>query len=216
MEGQGDWYLQMLLARVCLHYQRNGWRYRLIESLQSVCGRAEPPVALQRLATWDVPGLFYLHFDGLMEAAFKRARKTIRVLNRVDASLPAGEHTEPLLVNVLGTLSQGASLLLTDLDHEHVWERLPHASAEVLDLVHQMGRGLLFLGVSPRDFLVRRFTALLEKGETSMQGPSFFASRQATEVDALYWRRFNIEWLHEEPADVIEALTAALEAERAP
>ena len=83
----------------------------------------------------------------------------------------------------------------------------------MVDLVRQMGRSLLFLGVSPRDMLVRRLTCLLETGEASMQGPCFFVSREATEVDASYWKPFNVLWLHEEPVTVIEALTARMEAE---
>lgn len=213
MEAAGDWYLSLLLARVCQHYQREGRRYRLIESLQSACGRAEPPAPLALIASWNVPGVFYLHFDGLMEAALKRTRKMARVLNRVEQSQTGGEHTEPLLVNVLGTLDNAASLMLTEMDHEHVWERIPHASSDVVDLVRQMGRSFLFLGVSPRDMLVRRLSCLLETGEASMQGPCFFVSRDATEVDAAYWKPFNVLWIREEPATVIEALTERMGAE---
>jgi hypothetical protein len=99
------------------------------------------------------------------------------------------------------------------MDREQLWERMPRASTEVVDLVHQMGRSLIFLGASPRDPLVRRLTCLLETGEASMQGPCFFVSTEATEVDAAYWSSFNVHWIHEEPADVIEALTARREAE---
>ncbi|HEX5746311.1 MAG TPA: CHAT domain-containing protein [Archangium sp.] len=213
MEQARDWYLTLLLARICQHYQRNGRRYELIESLQTACEHAEPPECMRQLATWDVPGIFYLHFDGLMEEALQRARKLSRVLNRVEQSLP-GEHAEPLLVNVLGTLTQASSLALTETDRDHLlWERLSRASSEVVDLIHQMGRGLLFLGVSPRDSLARRLAGLLEVGEASMQGPCFFVSTEATQVDAAYWAPFNVQWIREEPAAVIEALTARLEEE---
>jgi hypothetical protein len=84
---------------------------------------------------------------------------------------------------------------------------------DVVDLVRQMGRSFLFLGVSPRDQLARRLSCLLETGEASMQGPCFFVSREATEVDTAYWRSFNVLWIREEPATVIEALTARMEAE---
>ncbi|EPX56875.1 hypothetical protein D187_007311 [Cystobacter fuscus DSM 2262] len=216
MERAHDWFLALLLARVCQHYQRNGQRYELIESIQTVCGHAEPPAPLQQIATWDVPGIFYLHFDGLMEEALKRARKLPRVLNRVEQSLP-GEHAEPLLLNVLGTLTHATSLVLSETDHEHLcWERLPHASLEVVDLIHQMGRGFLFLGVSPRAHLVRRLASLLEVGEASMQGPCFFVSAAATEVDAAYWKPFNVQWIHEEPAAVVEELTSRLEKQEEP
>ncbi|WNG27363.1 CHAT domain-containing protein [Cystobacter fuscus] len=216
MERAQDWLLSLLLARVCQHYQRNGQRYELIESIQTVCGHAEPPAPLQQIATWDVPGIFYLHFDGLMEEALKRARKRPRVLNRVEQSLP-GEHAEPPLINVLGTLTHATSLVLSETDHEHLlWERLPHASLEVVDLIHQMGRGFLFLGVSPRAPLVRRLASLLEVGEASMQGPCFFVSTEATEVDAAYWKPFNVQWIHEEPAAVVEVLTSRLEEREVP
>ncbi|MFY0577483.1 CHAT domain-containing protein [Cystobacter fuscus] len=172
MERAQDWLLTLLLARVCQHYQRNGQRYELIESIQTACGHAEPPAPLEQIATWDVPGIFYLHFDGLMEEALKRARKLPRVLNRVEQSLP-GEHAEPLLLNALGTLTQATSLVLSETDHEHLlWERLPHASLEVVDLIHQMGRGFLFLGVSPRSPLARRLASLLEVGEPRCRGPA--------------------------------------------
>lgn len=216
MERARDWFLSLLLERVCQHYQHHGQRYELIESLQTACGHAEPPAPLQEIATWDVPGIFYLHFDGLMEEALKRARKLPRVLNRVEQSLP-GEHAAPLLLNVVGTLTQATSLVLSETDHEHLlWERLPRASSEVVDLIHQMGRGFLFLGVSPRDPLARRLASLLEVGEASMQGPCFFASTEASDVDAAYWKPFNVHWIREEPAAVIEALTSRLEPEDAP
>jgi len=212
MEKAGEWYRALLLARVCQLYQRNGQRYRLISSLQATCARADPPLPLQQLATWDVPGFIYLHFDGLMEEALKRARKQPRVINRVEMPQP-GEYAEPLLLNLLGTLTQATSLQLTEMDRDQLWERLPRASTEVVDLVHQMGRSLVFLGASPRDPLVRRLTWLLETGAASMQGPCFFVSTEATEVDAAYWSPFNVQWIHEEPAAVIEALTARREAE---
>lgn len=215
MERTRDWYLTLLLARICQHYQSNGQRYELIESLQTACGHAEPPGAMQQLAAWQVPGIFYLHFDGLMEEALKRAHKLPRVLNAVEQSLP-GEHAEPLLLNVLGTLTQATSLVLTETDHEHLlWNRLPRASSEVVDVIHQMGRGLLFLGLSPRAALARRFAHLLEVGESSMQGPCFFVSTEATAVDAAYWKPFNVHWIHEDPAEVIDALTSRLESETA-
>lgn len=214
LEQAQDWYLTLLLARICQHYQRQVQRYELIESLQTACGHAEPPGPMQQLATWTVPGIFYLYFDGLMEEALKRARKLPRVLNRVEESLP-GEHAEPLLLNVLGTLTHAPSLVLTEADRDHLlWERLSHVSSEVVDLIHQMGRSLLFLGVSPRDPLARRLAGLLEVGEASMQGPCFFVSTESTEVDAAYWAPFNVHWIHEEPAAVIEALTSRLEEEK--
>ncbi len=215
MEKAGEWYRALLLARICQHYQRGGRRYRLIESLQAICARADPPLPLLQLATWKVPGIFYLHFDGLMEEALKRARRRPRVLNRVDLSRP-GEYAELLLVNPLGTLTHATSLLLTEADRDQLWDRLPHASTEVVDLVHQMGRSLVFLGVSPRDPLVRRLTCLIETGAASMQGPCFFVSTEASEVDAAYWNSFNVHWIHEEPAAVIEALTSRQEGEGAP
>lgn len=216
LERARDWYLSLLLARICQHYQSSGQRYELIESLQDACGHAEPPGPMQQLATWRVPGIFYLHFDGLMEEALKRAHRLPRVLNAVEQSLP-GEHAEPLLLNVLGTLTQATSLVLTEIDHEHLlWNRLPRASSEVVDVIHQMGRSFLFLGVSPRDGIARRLAHLLEVGEASMQGPCFFVSTEATGVDAAYWKPFNVHWVHEEPAAVIDALTARLEAGAAP
>jgi hypothetical protein len=151
-----------------------------------------------------------------MEEALKRAHRQPRVLNAVEQSLP-GEHAEPLLVNVLGTLTQATSLVLTEIDHEHLlWNRLPRASSEVVDVIHQMGRSFLFLGVSPRDAFARRLAHLLEVGDASMQGPCFFVSTEATGVDAAYWKPFNVQWIHEDPAEVVEALTAKLEAEAAP
>ncbi len=209
-----DWYLISLLARVCQHYQSNNQRYELIESLQTAFEHAEPPGPMQQLVTWNVPGIFYLHFDGLMEEALMGAHKLPRVLNQVEQSLP-GEHAEPLLLNVLGTLSHATSLVLTEADRDRlIWDRLPRVSSEVVDLIHQMGRGFLFLGVSPRDVLARRLAHLLEVGESSMQGPSFFVSTEFTEVDAAYWAPFKVHWIHEEPAAVIEALTSRLEEEQ--
>lgn len=212
MEKVGEWYRALLLARVCQHYQSHGQRYRLISSLQAICARADPPLPLLQLATWNTPGLIYLHFDGLMEEALKRARRKPRVINRVELPQP-GEYADPLLVNLLGTLTHASSLRLTETDRDELLDRLAHPCTEVVDLVHQMGRSLVFFGASPRDPLVRRLSGLIETGAASMQGPCFFVSTEATEVDAAYWSPFNVQWIHEEPAAVIEALTVLLEAE---
>jgi hypothetical protein len=209
MEKAGEWLISLLLARVCQYYQRDGLRFRLINSLLDIYKKAAPPPSLLRIAQWEMPGIFYTHVDGLMEEALKRAHKLPKVINLVQAP-QSGARATPLLVNVRGSLGHSQSLVLTESDHDRLLERLANPSMDLVELVRQTGRSLLFLGASPRDPVIRRLTGLLETGEATTQGPCFFVSPEATEVDRAYWRNFNVEWIREEPAAVIESLTVRL------
>lgn len=214
MEHEGhseDWLLPLLLARVCEHYQQGNRRYLLVQWLEKACKGTEPPVALQQIATWNVPGIFYLHFDGMMEEALKRAQRTPQVINHLDHP-QAGVLARPVLVNVVGTLSDEKSLKLSEGDLESLWwEAVPHASAEVQKLTQISGQSLLFLGVSPRDLLVRRLNPLLQGNLGNLRGPCYFVTRDASPVDEAYWKSFGVNWIREEPSAVIEELTRRAE-----
>ena len=67
-------------------------------------------------------------------------------------------------------------------------------SSHVADLARKtVGRSLLYLGVSPRDLLIRRLTRAL-RGNGRNQGPMFFVRPEQSVEDA-YWDDYNVQWL---------------------
>jgi hypothetical protein len=85
----------------------------------------------------------------------------------------------------------------------------------VAGLIHLgLGRSILFLGVSPRDALLRRLVdRLLPEGPSRTQGPIFFVCPGHSKVDEAYWRRYGVEWIDESPDVVVRALRAQVKGE---
>jgi hypothetical protein len=106
----------------------------------------------------------------------------------------AGLHDETLVVHVRGVYSEEDSLVLTERDHELLLDRMMCLSSQVTDLTRKsVGRSLLYVGVSPRDPLIRRLTRAL-RGNGRNQGRMYFVSPDQLEGDA-YWDDYNVKWL---------------------
>jgi hypothetical protein len=128
-----------------------------------------------------------------MTEALTGAHKNFRALQSVDQKA-AGYRDETLVVHIRGIYSESDSLVLTERDHELLLDRMLSLSSHVADLARKtVGRSLLFLGVSPRDQLVRRLTRAL-RGNGRNQGPMFFVSSDQVVEDA-YWDEYNVRWL---------------------
>jgi hypothetical protein len=71
------------------------------------------------------------------------------------------------------------------------------------------GRSILFVGVHPRDVLVRRFVRALMGDETRrrLQGKSYFVSADHSPVDDAYWAQYKVSWVEAGVLDFIEAAT---------
>jgi len=98
----GEWIHTLLLQWVCQYYESKCRRFQLIRAIQEIYRNAQPPPLLTAIAAWNVPGIFYCQFDGLMEASV--AGKEILIVNDVGQKLEIKLNT-PLLINVRGSLS---------------------------------------------------------------------------------------------------------------
>lgn len=207
-ESAGVW----LLPAVCQHYERKKERWKLLTAVQRAYKDFPPPPAICQIASWEVPGVICAYFDGLMTEALNGAHKNFRALQSVDQKA-AGYRDETLVVHVRGVYSESDSLVLTERDHELLLDRMMNLSSHVADLARKtVGRSLLFLGVSPRDVLVRRLTRAL-RGNGRNQGPMFFVSPDRIVEDA-YWDEYNVRWLPMSLDAFLEAI-AQSEAEAA-
>jgi hypothetical protein len=207
----GDWMDLLLLQWICQHYVATHQQeyFRLIQFIQSTYAQAKPPACLGQIAEWNVPGIFCLYFDGLLAQAFAEANRPTRSVNAPDEAATIGGDL-PLLVHVRGTHKFIDSLVLTEQDHDELWDRLGRMSQAVTDLVRgYYGRSLLFLGASPRDPLVKRLAAkLLEQVPHKKRGPMYFVCAKGEQQDP-YWDAFSVTWIEGELTEVISALTTA-------
>lgn len=211
-ETAGDGFVIGIMARVFQHYQRVNGRPDLIKKLRKVCQRDTVPEAIARIAAWTAPGYIYSHFDGLLEEALERSGKRPRSVNTFGKDVAA--KANPLLLNLRGTFRE--AVVLTERDHESRMEELAKADPDVVDLLAgEQDRAVLFIGVSPRDPIVRRICSKhLERTEGTMQGPRFFVIPQPSPPDEAYWQTFDIHWITADPLDVVETLSAAGERNR--
>ena len=131
-------------------------------------------------------------------------KKPVRVVNSIDAQVPPGN--ESLLVHVRGTYKRADSLVLTERDHDRLWDRIGRMTPEISWLIRgHMGHSLLLLGVSPRDPLVRRLITRLLDQATRNRGPIFFLCRPGEKGDP-YWEEYSVVWIEGD----LEALTSAI------
>lgn len=201
-----------MLQRVCQHVQ---WKCReepftLVSAIRDAYSEARPPVTFRAFAQWNIPGLVYTFFDGMMAQALKGHE--YRVVNRISQAVPVTGDM-PLLVNLRGTVDDAATLVLTEEDHDRlVWDDLVNLSPTVADLVTAgLGRSLMIAGASPRDPLVRRLiNRLMPSGPSRMQGPIFFISEVHSQVDEAYWQRYNVVWVQAAPHAMVQAVTHAV------
>ncbi len=204
----GEWLHSMLFQCVCQHYQYVHRRFKLVRSIQKAYERTAIPQSLRNIASWNVPGIIYTYFDGLMEEALRQQDKSMRTLVNLTEEIDTNADI-PLLVLLRGSIAYINSLILTEDDHDRLWHDLGHMSSPIISLTREApGRSLLLIGVSPRDPIIRRLcTQLLDSGPTRNQGPTFFVCRDHTDADQAYWEKFDVYWIKEELNDFIWALS---------
>jgi len=212
-ERSGGWVGALLLPLVCQHYVSTRRRYQLVRAIERAYQEALPPSAFLSVASWRVPGFFCSHFDGLLEDALEKHGRGARSLSATDAGATVDDD-DLLVINLRGTLSDPESLVLTEEEHDLLYDRLATLPPAIVHLAHgkkKIGRTLLFLGVSPRDPIVRRLAGRLLGPEMSKnRGTAFFACRHRDAVEEAYWERFEgLEWIEAETEALLEALDAA-------
>jgi hypothetical protein len=94
-----------------------------------------------------------------------------------------------------------------------LWETLARLPSRVVELARgKAGRSVLFMGVSPRDPLVRRLSLqLLETGKNRLQGPTFFVCANHTPVDDAYWDKYDVNWIPLTCNEVVRSVAQRLE-----
>jgi hypothetical protein len=214
---QGNtWLSDQLLQWVCAHRARNQRRGELIGVIQSTYEHALVPELMQAVAGWNLPALFYTFFDGLLERAceatggapawqvFNRVPNRIKSLDEHTASAPG------ILVLVRGTVREDGSLVLTEEDHEQLWNQIPRIDRKLDAEVKRANRCVLFLGTDPRDPLIHRLAQqILDSGQNRKQGPTYFVCPAHTATDEVYWSKYRVEWIHKDLEAVIPQLSGA-------
>jgi len=123
--------------------------------------------------------MFYTYFDGFLEGAVTRSESLLnRVIYDVRKSLegivPAAS-TQRYLVLLRGSHTKTESLVLTEDDYEDLNEQVAKISPELAATDPGDGRTLLFIGVHPRDPLVRLLKpAPARDRETAETRPAIF------------------------------------------
>jgi hypothetical protein len=143
-----------------------------------------------------------------MLTALNERGKSLRVLNRVDDQVPLDEE-HPLLLNLRGSVADPDSLVLTEEEHDALWDRMMNLSPAVSNLLQkENGRTLLLCGVSPRDATIRRFLRrLLPRGPLRTQGGIFWVRPKRVMGDDGYWaKQYGVEWIDEALNPFLEGL----------
>lgn len=216
VEKENPWLAGLLLAMVCQHFVRGGQRFRrfeLIRLLQEAYEQSQRdvPALLLDLAGWPVPGIVCTYFDGLIDDALAREDKTPRSLTVSSAADEPGG--DLVVVHLRGKPTEPDSLVLTEEENEQLSDRLTSLPAALIHLLHdRVGRSLLFLGVSPRDPVVRRLGRQLLGGAGSQnRGPAFFVCRRRDAVEEAYWRPVEgLVWVEADPGELVRSLSALL------
>ncbi|GMV03906.1 MAG: hypothetical protein AMXMBFR53_01880 [Gemmatimonadota bacterium] len=205
------WAAESLLQRVCQHCAHlHRGVFKIVQAIEEAYRPTKPPSAFAALARWRVPGMVYTFFDGLLAQAIQEQSRAFRVINSLTDPVQTDDR-HPLLVHLKGCIADTSSLVLTEQEHERLWDRMDHLSGAVAGLAtRRPGRSLVFVGVNPRDPVVRRFLRVLMGDETRrrLQGPSFFVAPHHSDVDQAYWDQYNTTWIDANPLDFIEAATA--------
>jgi hypothetical protein len=207
-----SWLIGSVLPAVCQHYQHRRRRLGLIQAIQQIYQKATPRAPQLAVAEWDAPGIIYTHFDGMMEEAFKAARRTVRLMPSLDHQID-GSDAEGLLVHLRGTVKDERSLVLTEEDHDTLWQLLSSLPSRIVELTRgKAGRSVLFMGVSPRDPLVRRLSLqLLETGKNRLQGPTYFVCADHTAVDDAYWEKYDVNWIPMGCEELVASIAQSLQ-----
>lgn len=191
-----DWINDLLLPWVCQHYQKVKRRYALIGSIEEAYNGVDPPAIFRLLTRLGIPGIVYTHFDGLIEKAFLERNTPVQTIAAVDQRFES-DSGGTILLCPKGLIRLKDSLVLTEEDNERLYDRITQLSPVLRDRMRgQVGRSAVFVGVSPRDQLVRRIAGqLLEAGDSRTQGPTFFVSGYQSTGDDAYWGKYDVRWI---------------------
>lgn len=205
-----------LFQRVCQFFLqqktppgRKPTRVPLTSAVAKAYESATTPAWLADLAAWRPPAVVCTHFDGFASQVLSATHASTTGVTTED--LPA-VLTRPLVVNVRGTVKVTKSLVLTEEEHDRLWDAIQDLNGLVEELVQTDARSLLCIGVSPRDPWVKHLVRKLAPDQGENVGPIFFASDGLTDVDRACWTASfpTTVWVPGKPWQIVSALTAAI------
>lgn len=205
------WLCDTVLQRVCEYYiseETEIERIDLTEQIRDIFAGLDPPRAFASLTRWSAPGAICTYFDGLLVEAFERKRQRPLIVSSTDQ--PAEEMEDAFkIVHVCGLPTDPESLVLTETDHDQLFDRLEQPGGSLTGLINsRFGHSILLLGVSPRDPLVRRLCSILLRADRGRRVvPIYFAAPNPDVTDQLFWRQFNVTWIDADTDELVDALT---------
>jgi hypothetical protein len=200
------------LQSVCQHYDLPNSRYKLLETIYLAYQGVQAPPGVEAIAALDVPGLICTYFDGLIEDALVARRTRFRSILGLTTAVPMSASDDTVVVHLRGSVKQPQTLVLSEADHETLLDGIREMCSDITDLTRKtIGRSLLYVGLHPRDLLVRKLTLALrgapEMQSRTAQGPLFFAYAGDTAPYESYWSRYNVTWLRMSTEDLVSALS---------
>ena len=211
----GPWIDSLLFQWVCQHFRsQKRIRFKLFNTIQQSFCTHKPTPLFRALAAWNTPGYICTYFDGLLQQALQETLRPVQVINSLRSKV-APEPGVTLLVHLRGHWSDPNSLVLTEEQHNDLFDCLVELPTCLAKLVRgSNGRSPLFLGLDPRDPLVRRLVSkLIPEQHRATVGPVYFACVDPSDDDKAYWSDFETEWLDAPLGDLMTAINTALRLE---
>lgn len=212
-ERAGEWLSGQFLQWVCQHREaQNETRSELVEFVQAHYAGAAPPPLLGSFLRWKVPALFYTYFDGFLEAEVTQGNARLnQVIYDLDKSLEGTSPTlegKRFLVLLRGSHRRGKSLVLTETDHDALADKIRNISPQITEFTLKEKQLTLFLGVSPRDPLIRQLARRLLAASPSqrLHRPPYFVWKGWTPVDKAYWQQFGVRPIEEDASTVVRLI----------
>ena len=213
-----DWMQSIVLQWFCQHHsqQNGGWEAVADKICKQYQGR-DVPELMKAFAEIRFAAVFYTWFDGFLQDLVSRGRSGLTEVVSVSTRRAAegagltGERRP--LVQLRGSVQNPDSLIITEDDHEKLAIDIAGMAPEISQLTRsQLRCCVLFIGVSPREPLVRQLCQkLLDRrvGSRRSQGPTFFLALPNECAQLPYWAPFDTQWLSSDLdpflCDLIEA-----------
>ncbi|MDW3221811.1 MAG: CHAT domain-containing protein [Paracoccaceae bacterium] len=210
-ETSAAWWASSVLQRVCEFYvsrETGLQRIDLCEAIRDHYDKNQVPESFRSIAGWNIPGAICTYFDGLLARAFEEDRRYPKVLSNAAQSTEDVDE-EPRLVHICGLPREPESLVLTETDHDMMFDRLEEPDGTRSCMVNSAyGLSVLMLGVSPRDPMVRRLASILLRADAGRGTiPIHFVSTEDEPLARLFWGRFNVSWYQTSPEEFVQQLT---------
>ena len=208
----GQRFGESVLPWVCQHCQnpKAMGPYALISAIQKIFREPTSSATLRAIAAWPHSAMIVTYFDGLVDEALAHCHKSPRVMN-----LKAGDfrfdRNDTILLRVRGTHQAPESLVLTQQDHERLYDAIGKLSGDITTLFRRhIGRFPLLLGVSPRDVLTLRLLSQFINADDSTQEGGFFISDGHWPSDEAWWAQCKVEWVDVGLEDILAEINAAV------